>query len=167
MTRQKWCIVQPKVALKKSKKILKHRTSTVFEDLIFIDSNNPENIMKRIDYNKLKKVRPSKKMFKMLNANPAKSIIAIHNHPDSFAPSFADIATAYKRKYKYGAVVAHNGTIFKYSIIDEKYNELNALFAVENYRKVVYANNDTESEIYKKAIYCWNKNGDVLNGCYI
>ena len=79
-------------------------------------------------------------------------LIAIHNHPDSFAPSFADIATAYKRKYKYGVVVAHNGTIFKYSIIDEKYNELNALFAIDNYYDLVYFNNSITSELYKKSV---------------
>ena len=61
-------------------------------------------------------------------------------------------ATAYKRKYKYGVVVAHNGTIFKYSIIDEKYNELNALFAIDNYYDLVYFNNSITSELYKKSV---------------
>ena len=54
-------------------------------------------------------------MMEKLNASPLRSVVAIHNHPRSIMPSPSDIMKAMERNYKYGLVVGHNGTIYKYA----------------------------------------------------
>lgn len=97
-----------------SRKMLYHRTGTEYEDLSFIDSETGKYLT-RTDYNVIREVMPSKRMIKMANEAPPYSIIAIHNHPRSGVPSIKDVKTAFDKKYKYGLIMCHNGTMFKYS----------------------------------------------------
>lgn len=50
----------------------------------------------------------------MLNKSKSNTIIVIHNHPNSTIPSAEDLIVSYKRGYKYGLIVVHNGIIYKY-----------------------------------------------------
>ena len=70
-------------------------------------------------YSVKKEVLPSRAMKKMAKEAEDYSIIAIHNHPTSGVPSLADLNSACKIKYKYGIVVCHDGTIYKYSVPKE------------------------------------------------
>lgn len=94
------------------KDMLKHRSGTEFEDLLFINSETGESQLRR-DYDVIRTVQPNKKMIKMVTNHPYQ-IIGIHNHPNSSPPSVADLMVAYTRKYKYGIVAGHNGAIFIY-----------------------------------------------------
>ena len=55
-------------------------------------------------------------MKKMLANAEEGTIIGIHNHPRNSAPSVPDIMVAAERKYKYGIVACHDGTLYKYSV---------------------------------------------------
>lgn len=101
-----------------ARKMLRHRSGTWYEDLAFVDTKS-NTVMARTDFNSKKKVNPSRKMLKMLKEADDYTIIGIHNHPGSGVPSYGDLYAAYQRKYKYGVVVCHNGTIYKYTIIGE------------------------------------------------
>ena len=101
-----------------AKKMLKHRNGTLFEDLAYIDSSTGE-VLTQENYNKKQKVSPTRSMNKMLKNADDNTIIGIHNHPTSSVPSYADLATADIRKYKYGIVACHDGTIYKYAITGE------------------------------------------------
>ena len=101
-----------------ARKMLRHRSGTWYEDLAFVDTKS-NTVMARTDFNSKKKVNPSRKMLKMLKEADDYTIIGIHNHPGSGVPSYGDLYAAYQRKYKYGVVVCHNGTIYKYTIIEE------------------------------------------------
>ena len=57
---------------------------------------------------------PNKPMRRMLTKSNPYSIIGIHNHPKSHIPSIEDLNNSIVRKYKYGLIICHNGTIFKY-----------------------------------------------------
>ena len=81
--------------------------------------------------------KPSKPMLEMLRNAKAKTIIGLHNHPNSYAPSDSDIARAVERRYKYGLVFCHNGTKYKY-YVHEDYNALNTHFNLDNLEKAVY-----------------------------
>lgn len=105
-----------KIVVDEARSILKHRNGTRFEDLIFIDSNTGE-IKRQLSYNVADRVEPTNEMKKMAERN-SRSIIAIHNHPLSVAPSEDDIISAYRHNYKYGIVVCHNGDIYKYTIME-------------------------------------------------
>ena len=110
------------IMTREAKRILNHRSGTEYEDLIFIDTRTGKYIT-RTDYNRKRGVLPSNRMMKMLQDAPEYTVATLHNHPGSTAPSPADIHVIYKRKNKYGVVVCHDGTIYKYSIDPERYNE--------------------------------------------
>ncbi len=120
-----------------SKKALIHRSGTTYEDLIFVDSANGK-VLKRTDYDESGRVKPSSKMFKMLKDNEDYTIVAIHNHPNSVLPSIDDINAARDRKYKYGIIACHNGNVYQYKIIDEKYNEEYIDLTLDNIQTVLY-----------------------------
>ncbi len=119
--------VQQKI-IDESRKALYHRNGTSYEDLIFINAINGE-MRKNTTYDKEREVMPTKSMKRMIGAAVAYTIISIHNHPSSTVPSLADINSMIKHKYRYGLVVGHDGTIFKYSVMGE-YNSIwyNAAF---------------------------------------
>lgn len=58
----------------------------------------------------------------LANAEPF-TIIALHNHLGSTVPSLSDIEAAYNRKYKYGLIACHNGTLMKYEV-HGSYNDI-------------------------------------------
>ena len=95
--------------------MLKHRSGSVYEDLSFIDSSTGK-YKTRTDFNVEQKCFPSKKMMSMMRDAKPNTIIGVHNHPKSSAPSVADIDTALQKHYKYGVVACHNGDIYKYTV---------------------------------------------------
>ena len=94
---------------------IQHRDNSEFEDLIFIDSKSGA-VKKSIEFEKVRTAKPTKAMYKMLEESEKGSIIAIHNHPSSTVPSWDDIVVASKRRYKYGLIACHDGSILKYEI---------------------------------------------------
>ena len=70
--------------------MLEHRSGTKYEDIVFVDSKTGKTLINK-NYNKEKETGPNEKMKKMLKKAEPYSIIGIHNHPESFAPSFADL----------------------------------------------------------------------------
>ena len=138
---------------KNAKDILDHRDGTLFEDLAFIDTTKTKKskINKGFDYydekTKTSACKPSKSMIKMLNESEPETIVGIHNHPNSYAPSDNDIARACERKYKYGLVFCHNGTKYKY-FVHENYDAFNTHFSLENLEKAVYDNNAEKIKEY-------------------
>lgn len=113
---------------KKAVEILSHRTGTEYEDLAFIHSGTGKSLVNK-NYDMVRQAKPNKQMKKLLSQSEPYTIIAIHNHPGSGVPSLGDIRAAYERKYKYGLVVCHNGTIYKYSVM-ENYNDVMAISAL-------------------------------------
>lgn len=92
--------------------IIRHRGGTNYEDLAFIDENGHYKIQKK--FNSEAEVEPTREMKQMLNESKPYSIISIHNHPLSTTPSISDMHLSYQRKYKYGLVECHDGTVIKY-----------------------------------------------------
>ena len=110
--------------------MLDHRSGTRYEDLAFVDSKTGDAKINK-NYDKENTASPSKSMKKMLTEAEPYSVIAIHNHPGSSAPSYSDLVVCKNRKYKYGLVVCHDGTIYKYSVDDKKFNKPMAISAVD------------------------------------
>lgn len=148
-----------RIMCQESRNMLKHRTGTEFEDLTFIDSKSGHYIT-RTDYNVKSQVKPSKRMCQMLRESEPYSIIAIHNHPKSGMPSIDDIGCAYERKYKYGVIACHNGSLYRYSFLGEfDTSEANLSYVdmlLDNVNRIVYNKGDL-AESFE------NKLADVLN----
>ena len=117
--------------------MLDHRSGTKYEDLAFVDSKTEDAKINK-NYDKEYTASPSKSMRKMLRDADANTIIAIHNHPGSSAPSYSDIMACKDRKYKYGLVVCHDGTIYKYSVDEERFNAPRALSALDRLQRKGY-----------------------------
>lgn len=99
-------------------KIYKHRDGSDMEDLYFIDSSNGIVRMNTRGTD-LGTCRPTKAMNKMIASAQEGTIIGIHNHPRNSAPSIPDIMVAAERKYKYGIVACHDGTLYRYKVIGD------------------------------------------------
>lgn len=100
---------------KEARKILNKNSGTKFESLVFIDGDSGKALVSH--ENKLESiVGTTKAQDKMLKDSKPNSVIAMHNHPESTIPSYADIKVAYDRKYKYGLTLSHDGSVFKYSV---------------------------------------------------
>ena len=114
------------VMCRKSREILSHRTGTLYEDLVFIDSATGRCKVQK-NYNVKQQVIPTKAMKEMVTSNPPYTVISIHNHPQSTVPSIDDLDSCYKHKYKYGVIACHDGNAFKYSIkgdFDPQYTDM-------------------------------------------
>ena len=98
--------------------MLRHRSGTLYEDLTFIDSKTGES-KSRTDFNVSRAVAPSKTMKRMIEKADDYTIISVHNHPHSSVPSINDLYCAKDRRYKYGIVACHDGTVYKYSVRGE------------------------------------------------
>lgn len=136
-----------RMIIEQARKLLVHRNATLFEDLYFFDSIKNEYKSQTNYSSEVKKVEPTSKMWKMLENNP--NIIAIHNHPESGLPSPDDFHVCQERAYKYGLVLCHNGTIYKYKVVGEILDP-NILGAYSIYEKEEYEtlrNAQTHEEI--------------------
>lgn len=122
---------------KNAQEMLEHRSGTKFEDLAFVDSTTGKSIINK-SYDDENHAIPNKPMKKMLSDAQPYTIIGIHNHPGSSAPSVPDIVTCIQRKYKYGMVVCHNGAIYKYAVNEKIFNRVNAQFALDRLEKKGY-----------------------------
>lgn len=131
---------------KRAVEMLKHRTGTKYEDLAFIDSWTTKSIINKT-FDKENHAKPNKKMKEMLKEAKEGTIIGIHNHPGSSEPSIADINVCKERNYKFGIVVCHDGTIYKYSVDKERLNEPMAISALAKLAKKEY--NDNIKDIFK------------------
>lgn len=137
---------------KNAKEMLDHRDGTLYEDLAFVDTTKKKSkINKDFDFydeeTKTSACKPSKDMKTMLEEAEPYTIIGLHNHPNSYAPSDSDIEKALERQYKYGLVFCHNGTKYKYSV-KENYDSFNTHFMLENLEKAVYDKNTDKINMY-------------------
>ncbi len=136
-------------------KMLEHRSGTEYEDMAFIDSKTGETIIQS-NYQVKHQVEPTKQMKKMLSESPQNTIIAIHNHPRSSVPSFADLNTCFNRHYKYGIVVCHNGIIFKYKVTEPLNNSTPINIGLDSLHSAIY--NRHEKNIKNDLEYLKNYN---------
>ena len=129
---------------------IRHRNGSKFEDLIFVDSKTGK-VKRSVDYERISTANPTKEMMKMLKSSQDRSIVAIHNHPNSSVPSISDIMVAKERGYKYGLIACHNGNIFKYTT-EENINCIIADAALERINNMLYNKNtimDFDKEMKK------------------
>ncbi len=105
-----------KIIKKQAVAMLNHRSGTLFEDLTYINTKTNQYIT-RTDFDHERGVAPSDRMKKMVLNSEKRTIIAMHNHPQSSMPSKKDIENAIR--YKYGIIVCHDGNIIKYTVGDK------------------------------------------------
>lgn len=116
-----------------SKKMLKHRSGTLYEDIYFIDKNTGKIIASSTNMNIECAVGYNKKIKKALKNNDMSQVIAIHNHPSGMPPSAGDFNSAFTNGYSKCFTIGHDGSIIEYSkgsrLID--INEYDTLLSIE------------------------------------
>lgn len=135
---------------KYAKAMLINRNGTDHEDSYILDSNG--NVVNRTLSKKdeLLQVSLSSDALKHIhNDFEAGTLIGVHNHPTNIGPSGSDYATANKRKYKFGIIIAHNGDIYKYSADKEILSSFIDK-TIDNIRRSRY--NQSEDQIIKETI---------------
>lgn len=119
------------------RKIVKNRNGTFFEEAYFIDAQTGRTISYVKGKQKYGIEMPEKLKKLLTNANE-KSIIMIHNHPNSSPLSRADYLTSSNYKSCYEALaVGHNGDVFSFKDTFETQGSFLGYF-VENGKKYPY-----------------------------
>ena len=143
--------------------ILKHRQGTEFEDLYLIDSRTGKEVAKNITSRIRLKVAKTKNMEDLLTTNDDKSYVLIHNHPYSSPPSVADLNSLYKHsKIKYGLIVGHNGTVYKYTTPSAEIKEEELEIAIKHYRNLKYSEPTALEKAYHVLMRKYNFKLEVL-----
>lgn len=97
-----------------SKKMLKHRNGSMYEDMYFIDKNTGKIIASSTKMNIASEVGYNKEIKKALSDYDMSQVIAIHNHPSGMPPSAGDFNAALKNGYHEAYTIGHDGSIIRY-----------------------------------------------------
>ena len=99
-----------------SKTMLEHRQGTKQEDLYLLDARTGTVVYKDITTIVEMGVEKTPELMSLLSQEDEKDFIVVHNHPKNGYPSATDFNTLYENpKIKYGIIVGHKGTIYKYT----------------------------------------------------
>ena len=138
-----------------AKKMLKHRSGTLFEDMYWLDINTLNVVAAETNQKTERKIRYSKRTRAVVTKN--KNLVAIHTHPNSMPPSINDFNSAFKNEYKICIVCCHDGKIYIYNskkhIVEFFYKS-----TISKYRKKGF--DDFESQ--NNALLELQSNGDIF-----
>lgn len=96
-----------------AKKMLIHRSGTLYEDMYWIDLDTIEVVGQEVERDIEEAVRYSRRTETVIKQH--QNLLTIHTHPNSFPPSIADINSNYFNNYVVGIVICHNGKIYMYN----------------------------------------------------
>ncbi len=100
-----------------AKKILCHRSGTLYEDMYWINTNPLSVIAKETESRIEKRIKYSRKTKKKIRA--MQGLITMHSHPNSFPPSLDDFNSNYKHEFGLGIICCHDGKIYTYRANEE------------------------------------------------
>lgn len=139
-------ITVSRVALKS----LRHRDHSDREDLYLIDVRTGQEVAKNIVSTERLKVPQTEHIKQLLERDDGKQYILFHNHPLSSPPSVADLNSLYKNpKIKFGVIVGHNGTVYKYTAPKDLLKEDDLELAEKHFLSLGYSLEGARSKAYK------------------
>ena len=95
-----------------AKKVLKHRSGTLYEDMYWIDGDTGKIILGITDSTEERGIPYSDRIMEAIKGK--NNIITIHTHPGSMPPSAEDFNLNFDYNYSLGVVACHNGKLFVY-----------------------------------------------------
>lgn len=99
---------------KKAIDILKDKSGTEYETLHLIDLDTGKVVATSAHTKEPQTVRANKEVLKAVRKAKPRTLVGIHNHPNSLPPSGSDFSTAKNREYYVGVVACHNGDVWVY-----------------------------------------------------
>ena len=117
-------------------KALQHRDHSDREDLYLIDARTGQEVAKNVKATERLKVFPTERMKQLLGKDDGRQYIIFHNHPLSSPPSAVDFNSLYKNpKIKFGVIVGHDGTVYKYTAPKEIFPEIDLKISIIKHKK--------------------------------
>ena len=137
-----------------TKRMLEHRSGTLFEDMYWLDIDTLEVIASETEQKSESRIKYSRATKKAITEN--ENLLVIHTHPNSMPPSINDFNSALKNKYRLCIVCCHDGEIFMYHSKKHVVELLNR-GTIAKYKKMGYG--DYESQIL--ALKELQNNGEI------
>lgn len=137
-----------------TKRMLEHRSGTLFEDMYWLDIDTLEVIASETEQKSESIIKYSRATKKAITKN--ENLLVIHTHPNSMPPSINDFNSALKNKYRLCIVCCHDGKIFMYHSKKHVVELLNR-GTIAKYKKMGYG--DYESQIL--ALKELQNNGEI------
>lgn len=127
--------------------MLKHRTGTLYEDIVFRDYDTGEEILRVENRDTERKVTLTKDEESLLISYKGR-IVSLHNHPEGTRPSFSDLCCMQKiPNIKQAIVAGHDGSVYSLEDVNRKikldnlyeklYNKVDAGNKDLTYRKIM------------------------------
>nr|WP_314638676.1 hypothetical protein [uncultured Olsenella sp.] len=109
------------VAVDDARRILRHRSGTLREDLYLYDVTDGRRLDSVTDSKGKQEVTASERMVRRARqaVGEGHGIAFMHNHPGSSMPSVADFESLRKSGASFGVIACHDGTIYRYSVVGE------------------------------------------------
>ena len=137
-----------------TKKMLEHRSGTLFEDMYWIDIDSLEVVASETEQRSESRIKYSRTTKKAIAKHD--NLLVIHTHPNSMPPSINDFNSALRNKYRLCVVCCHDGKIFMYHskkyVVDFFYKG-----TIAKYKKL--GHNDFQSQML--ALEELQSNGDI------
>jgi hypothetical protein len=116
--------------------ILKHRNNTDFEDISIVSQSKKAVVGRSTEASALGQVRYTESLKNdiTLAQKRGDALVATHNHPNSFAPSFEDIASMQTRGYSRSVIACHDGSVY---VIDKVADGFSTYHYTEPYKKAL------------------------------
>lgn len=147
--------------------ILDHRSGTDFEDmyLISVKDGLVKGTQTKVEYysNVSEDLRHSHVWYNedlntAIKNNPRKTLISIHNHPESLPPSGGDFQSQFDHGYKGGIIACHNGDVYYYEVGKKKFTGILYDMTVDKYKKQGYS----ELEAYKMTLNQFSRDYGIV-----
>ena len=128
--------------------ILDHRNGTDYEDmhLISVEDGLVKGTQTKVEYyTKVSEdlrhshVWYNKDLNSAIKNNPQKTLVSLHNHPESLPPSGGDFQSQFDHGYKGGIIACHNGDVYYYEVGKKKFTGKLYDMTVDKYKKQGYS----------------------------
>jgi hypothetical protein len=123
-----------------SLRILEHRNNTDFEDLVIINRTKHVVVGRSTNATEAGSARYTEDLKRrIVRAQTAgDELVALHNHPNSYPPSYHDIASVKGHGYSKSLAIGHNGDLY---CIDRVSNSFQRYHHAETYSRFIEAGN--------------------------
>lgn len=113
------------------RRMLGHRSGTLYEDIYAYDLDAGARIGSETSQRSTFSASIGKKLAGAMRESTGVGhrVAIVHNHPNSGAPSAADISNLRKNEASFGVMACHDGSILRFEQVGEPIGEYNALTA--------------------------------------
>ena len=100
------------------RRMLRHRSGTPYEDLYVHDMRDGSLVGSVVNAQAPKRVEFTEGLARATSAavDDGAKIVIVHNHPDSFPPSAADIRSLIANRARRGIIACHDGSLYVFEV---------------------------------------------------